>query len=614
MAEGTIMERLQGLREAMRKESVDVYFITTADYHGSEYVADFFKVRAFFSGFTGSNGDLLVTHTDAYLWTDGRYFLQAERELTGSGITLMRMGEADVPTVEEHLKKTLQKGQTLAFDGRCVTAARGDKFTSIATECGALIRTDEDLAEEVWKERPALPCHSMTIVPKDFSGRSFKEKLNDVKKKVFVQDADAFVLSRLDDIMWLTNLRGADIECNPVALSYLFVTAERTLLFVQEEEITEAVRLYAQEQEIILCDYHEFFPFLYETADTEEIKTEIRQGLFYDKKCISASLYESLNRLSAQTGIPLREGRNPSALLKAVKNETELAHTRRTYLMDSVVLTEFLYYVKTHALREAMSEVSLAEKLDGMRRREEGFIDLSFPTISGFGANGAIVHYEATPETDARIEGSGFYLVDSGATYLGGTTDVTRTLAIGEVTDEMKEHFTKTLVGMLRLADARFLAGCTGRNLDILARSALWESGIDYKHGTGHGVGYMLNVHEGPQNIRWQYSQDMEEAELRAGMLVSDEPGVYITGSHGVRIENILEVVVDTKNEYGQFLKFSHLTYVPIDLDAVDTRYMSERDIELLNEYHAAVYEKLLPFLKDEALIAWLKKATRAVD
>lgn len=613
MSTSSVRERIERLREAMRAENVDVYFITTADYHGSEYVADFFKARAFFSGFTGSNGDLVVTHEEAFLWTDGRYFLQAERELQDSGITLMRMGEQDVPTVEAHFKKILRAGMTLAFDGRCVTAARGKRFSKIAEETGARIVYDIDLADAVWEERPQLPLHPITVLQDTYTGRTFQEKLSDVRTAILEQGADAFVLSRLDDIMWLTNLRGADVACNPVALSYLFVTPERTLLFVQEEEITEAVRIYAEAQEIILCDYHEFFPFLYETADTEEIKTEIRKGFFYDEKGVSTSLYESLKRLSDLTGIALVEGRNPSTVLKAVKNETELAHTRRTYLLDSVVLTEFLYYVKTHAGKEEMSEVSLAEKLDGMRRAKEGFIDLSFPTISGFGANGAIVHYEATPETDARVEGSGFYLVDSGATYMGGTTDVTRTLAIGEVTDEMKEHFTKTLVGMLRLADAHFLEGSTGRNLDILARLPLWESGLDYKHGTGHGVGYMLNVHEGPQNIRWQFSQDMEEAELSAGMLVSDEPGVYITGSHGVRIENILEVVPDVENEYGRFLKFAHLTYVPIDLDAVDTRYMSAKDISLLNEYHAAVLEKLLPHIRDEACAAWLKNACQPV-
>ncbi|MBQ9512223.1 MAG: aminopeptidase P family protein [Lachnospiraceae bacterium] len=614
MENTVIRERFKKLRQAMKDNGVNATLFPTADYHDSEYVADYFKVRAYFSNFTGSNGTLFVTENESALWTDGRYFLQAESELAGTEIKLMRMGERDVPKLEEYLKGCLKEGDTLGFDGRCVTASYGETLEEAVNACKAKLRYDIDFASMVFENRPELPVHDLYLVEEAYSGASFEEKLSVLRKELDEKDADAFVLSKLDDIMWLTNLRGSDIACNPVALSYLFITPERTLFFVQEEEVTDAVRAYAKEHEIFLVDYESFFEFLLESADTQEIKNEIKKGLFFDKASVSYTLYQMLKRFEEHAGIPVINGKNPTTFLKAVKNETELRHTRETYLKDSAVLTEFLYYVKTNAGKEEMSEISLAKKLDSMRAAQEGFIELSFPTISGFGANGAIVHYEPTEKTNAKVEGTGFYLVDSGATYKGGTTDVTRTLAIGEVTQEMKEHFTKTLVGMLRLADAKFLEGCTGRNLDILARSALWQSGIDYKHGTGHGVGYMLNVHEGPQNIRYQSAaHDPFEAEFKAGMLVSDEPGVYITGSHGVRIENILEVVADEKNAYGQFLRFKHLTYVPIDLDAVDTQYMEEKDIQLLNAYHQKVYELIAPRIQDEAVKEWLKKATENV-
>ena len=625
-----IRQRLECLRNEMKKEGIDYYMIPTSDFHHSEYVDGYFKTREYFSGFTGSNGTLAVGMDMAGLWTDGRYFIQAERELEGTGIELFRMMEEGVPDLPDFLQEHMKDGEILGFDGRTVNCREGRELekklcgkwkaedgnkagsgneAEDGNEAGSGtgtegkkktgIRHSRDLADRIWKNRPPLPCHKITILPEEISGRSTAEKLKDVRAKISEAGAEYFFLSKLDDLMWLLNIRGGDVECNPVALSYGFITPGELYFFIQPEEVTEAFEAYAEENHIVIMDYKDISGFL-ETFDYQG-------SVLLDENNVSYALY----RVIAGHTVCVT-GDNPTERMKAVKNETELSRMEEVYIRDSAAVIKFIYWLKTRIGTEEITEISAAEYLDDLRRHTEGFLDLSFPTISAYKENAAMMHYEATSEHHKTLRQEGLLLVDSGGQYMGGTTDVTRTIVLGEISGEMKMHFTKTAVGMLQLTDAKFLYGCTGRNLDILARQPLWDIGIDYKCGTGHGIGYMLNVHEGPQNIRWRFASGMKEAVLEAGMIVSNEPGVYKEGSHGIRTENILAVRKGEKNGDGQFLYFDTLTYVPIDREAIDKKYMQPADLERLNRYHAAVYEKTEKYLTAEEK-QWLAQATAPI-
>ena len=600
-----IKDRLEKLRAAMAKNGIDYYIMPTSDYHNSEYSADFFKVREYFCGFDGSNGTLVVSQNFAGMWTDGRYFIQAENQMKGTGVELFKMLNPGVPTIAEFLFDNMKDGETLGFDGKVISTSVGENYEKKLSGKAVKYKIDKDLAEDVWTDRPALPCHDMYVLSDELCGRSFKEKLANVRSKMREFGATAHLLSKLDDIMWLTNLRGNDVECNPVALAYAYITFDRFVLFVQEKEVTDEVRAYCNKVGIELKDYHEVMNFI------SEVKLD--GNVLCDKRNTNFLTYKTLLDRTKEAGVLLKNEKDPTEIMKAVKNETELKNIREVYLKDSVVLTKFIYWVKKNVGKIPMTEYTAAEKLDGMRAALPGFIELSFPTISAYKANAAMAHYEATKDNAAEVKADGMLLVDSGATYMGGTTDVTRTIVVGEISEEIKKHYTATVMGMLNLASSKFMEGCTGRNVDTFARMALWEMGIDYNHGTGHGIGYMLNVHEGPHNIRWRFNEGMHEAILQPGMIVSDEPGVYIEGSHGIRIENIVEVVERETNEYGRFLGFDHLTYAPIDLEAIDKKYMQPKDIEKLNNYHKMVYEKVSPFIDDEDVKSWLKEATRAI-
>ncbi|WP_026508957.1 aminopeptidase P family protein [Butyrivibrio sp. MC2013] len=600
-----IRERLAALRSKMKEYGIDYYLMPTSDYHNSEYSADFFKAREFFTGFTGSNGTVVVAQDWAGLWTDGRYFIQAEKELEGTGVTLYRMGNEGVPTIKEYLTENAASGSKIGFDGKVVPSAEGAGYESIFAAKSGVVVYDKDLAAEVWADRPALPSHPLYLVPADLCGKSFEEKLSEVREKMEELSAKDHLICKLDDIMWLTNLRGNDVECNPVALSYAFITPDAFHFFVQSGEMTEEVSDYCREHGFTVHDYSEISTFL-ENYDYDG-------DVLVNKGNVSYAMDKALDKGLNPGSYKKVNNFDPTELMKAVKNETELKNIREVYLKDSAVLCRFIYYVKNNVGKEPMDEYSLAMKLDDMRAQLPGFIELSFPTISAYGPNAAMMHYEATREDHAEVKAEGMLLVDSGATYLGGTTDVTRTMVLGPISEEVKEHYTRSCMGMLRLAAATFLEGCTGRNLDILARSPLWDIETDYKCGTGHGIGYMLNVHEGPHNIRWAMRPGLNDAALQPGMIVSDEPGVYKEGSHGIRIENIIEVVKAGKNTDGQFLKFAHLTYAPIDLDAIDKKYMEERDVKLLNDYHKQVWEKVSPLIVDQEIKDWLKSATREI-
>ena len=595
-----ITERLFALRAAMRDAGMDYYMIPTADFHNSEYVSDHFKVREYFCGFTGSNGTLLIWQEGAGLWTDGRYFIQAENELTGTGVELYRMGEEGVPTLQDFLKEHMQAGQVLGFDGRVVTAQEGLRLEKLLFPKNVTFAYEKDLAGQVWKNRPALPCGKLSVLNKELTGESVSEKRERVLKEVKKQGADCLLLSKLDDLMWLLNVRGSDVECNPVALSYGFLKEDTLCFFLQKEALSEEAAAHFTACQITLRSYEEIEAFL---------RQEMRAGekVLVDQANLSYSLYKAVEASADPVA-----GKSPTELFKAMKNPVELSHMKDIYIKDSVAVTRFIYWLKHRIGKEEITEVSAAEHLDDLRREIPEFLDLSFPTISGYKENAAMMHYEATPENCKKLSPEGMLLVDSGGQYLGGTTDVTRTIVLGPVSEEIKRHYTAVASGMLCLTHAKWLYGCTGRNLDILARAPLWNMGIDYKCGTGHGVGYILNVHEGPQNIRWRYMEGVREAVLEDGMDVTNEPGVYMEGSHGIRIENVMVAKNDIKNGDGQFMHFETLTYVPIDLDAIEVSFLTREVRGYLNEYHKQVYEKIAPFLPNEEK-EWLKEVTKEV-
>ena len=613
-------ERLLSLRNQMKEAGVHCMVIPTSDYHNSEYVSDFFMARKYFSGFTGSAGTLVVTPDEAALFTDGRYFIQAAKELKDSGITLMKMGEPEVPTMTEYVDQKLQQGWTLCFDGRVLTSSKGSELEEIVRKHGGQLRFDLDLCDAAWENRPALIHHPVFVLSEEYAGESVEEKLTRVREEMKKEEAGIHVLTSLDDIAWLYNIRSNDVECCPVVLAYTMVTKDRALLFAEEgfaagEDTSARERM--EKAGVEIYPYDRFYEMLSSVA-AQAAKEEQASGIWIDESRVNFRVLKELQKIcvkaqSAQAGPVLLNRENPTTLMKSIKNETELLHTRRAHIKDAVAVTRFMYWLKKNIGSVPMDEVSVAEQIDGLRAQQDGFIELSFPTISAYGTNGAIIHYGAQKETCAALKPEGMLMVDSGGHYIDGTTDITRTFILGPVTPQMKKHYTLVLRAMLSLRATRFLHGCTGANLDIRAREVLWEHGLDYKHGTGHGVGNILNVHEGPQSFRWKLLPDAgKPAVFEEGMITSDEPGIYLENQYGIRIENEILCRKGEENEYGQFMYFEDLTFVPIDLDGVELSQMSELDKERLNDYHAAVFEKLKPYFEGEEL-TWLRHVTRAV-
>lgn len=592
-----IPSRLQALRQEMAKRNISVYIVPTADFHESEYVGSYFKARKYITGFTGSAGTAVITMTEAGLWTDGRYFIQAAEQLEGTTVTLYKMGEEGVPTVDEYVEKTLQEGQILGFDGRVVNNTWGKKLAEIAEKKNGKLAVDEDLIDLIWTDRPELSKEPVRILGVEHTGKTVTEKLTEIRNVMTEKGADVHLLTSLYDIAWLLNVRGNDISYVPVVLSYLALTKEECIWFVQEEVVTEEVAAYLTENHIIAKPYNDFYEYVKTiNADATVLMNQ------------SVVNYRICNSLPET--VKIIDELDPSVFMKSKKNEVELENTRRAHLKDAVAMCKFMYWLKTNVGKIPMTEISASDYLEGLRRQQEGCFDLSFDTICGYAAHGAIVHYAATPETDVEIKPEGLLLVDSGGQYLEGTTDITRTFAMGPVTQEMKTNFTRVLRSNMHLANARFLYGCSGVNLDVLARQPLWEANLDYKHGTGHGVGHILNVHEGPNGFHWgrkAYVYPLEE-----GMITTDEPGIYIEGQYGIRLENELICRKGEKNEYGQFMYFEPITFVPMDLDAVDASQLNETEKKYLNDYHKAVYEKVAPFLSEEEA-EWLKEYTRAI-
>lgn len=623
-----IRERIHALRQNMKSAGVHYYLVVTADPHGSEYINEHYKEREFLSGFTGSNGDLLIGEEECLLWTDGRYFVQAERELEGTGILLMKSRQQGVPDLEEYLKSHIKEGMKLGLYGFCLNAAMGKRLEKIMETKQGEVVYRKDLADAVFTDRPADSAAPIRILDDSLTGESSSGKILRVRKKMEEQGADHLLISKLEDQMWLFNIRGGDIACNPVAYAFTLILKEKTIVYLKEESVAELRKkaqngegLYAELQkkaqmegnaQSAKCEtvewrpYRDFVKELPKLLRQSEKSLGRRAKVMLDPAVVNYTIYRTVKEYADTV-----EAKNPTEVMKAVKNPVEIGHIKQAYLLDSVALTRYIRYIKEHRT-EGLTESEAADILEQYRRGVEGFQDLSFPTISAYGANAAMMHYEAVPGRDTAIKPEGIYLVDSGGQYEGGTTDVTRSIVMGSITQEMKKHYTLTAMGMLRLQNAVFLHGCTGRNLDILAREPLWQQKMDYKCGTGHGVGYMLSVHEGPQNISWRPGQT-KEAVMEEGMLVSDEPGVYLAGNYGIRIENILLCEKRECNEDGQFMGFCPLTLAPLDLEGIDPSYMERSDIEALNRYHQTVYERLSPYLSEEEN-AWLREQTKNVE
>ena len=594
-------QQLSELRRAMQAHGIDLYIIPTDDFHASEYVGAHFRGRHYVSGFTGSAGTLVVTADWAGLWTDGRYFLQAGQQLEGSGIELCKMGEPGVPTIPEYIEKTLEAGQTLGFDGRVVTARQYEGYQRIAEKKQGKIVSDVDLLDEIWAERPALSAEPAWELPVSLTGRSRQEKLHQVRREMESLGADTLVLSSLMDVCWLMNLRGNDVDCTPVMLSFAAVTMTDAVLFVNPAILSTEIQAHLKEDGVTIRPYACVYEYTKKLPEDSTVMMNL-------------NVVNSLIRACVPASVRVIDHVDPTELPKAVKNATEVEGFRKAHVQDGVAVTRLMYWMKHNVGKIPMDEVSVAEKLESFRKEQEGYIEPSFGTISAYGPNAAMCHYQATKEDFSVLQPKGMYLVDSGGQYYEGTTDITRTIVVGPLTEEEKEHFTITAMGTLRLGNAKFLHGCIGINLDYLARQAFWERGLDFNHGTGHGVGYLLNVHERPNGFRWKMVPErMENAVLEEGMLTSDEPGIYIEGSHGIRTENLMLCRKAEKNMYGQFMRFEFVTMVPIDLDGIDTQYMTEKDVELLNNYHKEVYEKISPYLEGDEK-EWLKEATRPIS
>ncbi len=592
--------RLEALRDEMRKKGIDIYIVPTSDFHNSEYVGEYFKARKFLCGFTGSAGTAVVTADEAGLWTDGRYFIQAAAELAGSGFELYRMGVENVPTVTEFVRSRMPERGVIGFDGRVISAAQAEDFKEIADQKDGSLYVTEDLVDRIWTDRPPMSCTPIWILGEEWIGESTVSKIGRIREKMKEAGADVHVLSSLYDIAWILNLRADDIEKCPVFLSFLVIGKEDAALFVQKDELTDEVRNYLKECGVSVSDYGEIYDALAAIPGDSRV--------LLDRSEVNCRMVTSMPE-----SVTIIDRTNPSVLMKAVKNETEIKNTKLAHLKDGVAMTKFMYWLKNNVGKIPMDEYTVGIHADELRAAQEHFLDLSFEDICAVGPNGAMMHYAASKEGAAKVEPKGFLLLDSGGHYLEGTTDITRTFVLGEITPTMRLYFTTVVRSMLALANLKFLYGCAGISMDVVCREPLWEMGIDYRCGTGHGIGHILNVHEGPNGFRYKIVPERSDSGvLEAGMITSDEPGVYLEGEYGIRIENELLCVKDEKNEYGQFMRFEPITWCPIDLDGIDPELMNEKEKAQLNDYHKQVYEKISPYL-DEDEREWLTVYTREI-
>ncbi|MGH4139873.1 aminopeptidase P family protein [Clostridium sp.] len=595
-----IKERISKLRAFMEEEGMYAYIFPSADNHQSEYVGEFFKSRAYVTGFTGSAGTAVITKDEAGLWTDGRYFLQAEHQLEGSGIKLFKMGNSGVPTVLEYIEAIMPSNGKLGFDGRLMAMKEGEDFVSGLASKNATVEYAYDIVDKVWEGRPKLANEPVFLLEEKYSGESRSSKLSRVRGAMKDMGANYHVITTLDDIAWLLNIRGNDVMYSPLVLCYAVVTMEKVELFIEESRLDISVKEALAKDGVVFRYYNDIYEFV------KGFKAE--DVVLIDPERINYALYKNI-----PAKIKKIEADNPTILFKAIKNPVELANIEKAHIKDGVAIAKFMFWLKTNVAKTRITEISASEKLDEFRKQQDGYLWQSFAPISAFKEHAAMMHYSATPETDVELAEGHLLLMDTGGNYFEGTTDITRTFALGEVSEELKKHFTAVARGMMNLARAKFLYGCKGYNLDILAREPMWSLDLDYKCGTGHGVGYLLNIHEGPSGFRWYIVPSKHETQtLEAGMVITDEPGIYIDGSHGIRIENELIIRNGVENESGQFMHFDAVTYAPIDLDAIATEDLNRDEKLYLNNYHKLVYEKLAEYLSDEERV-WLKSYTREV-
>ena len=594
------------LRDRMKELGIDAYLVPTADFHESEYVGEFFKCRHFLTGFNGTAGTAVITMDKAGLWTDGRYFVQAEEQLSGSEIKLYRMGEPEFPTLDEFLEEELPVDGCLGFDGRVVNSELGYGLQNLLQEKNVTINCSKDLVGEIWTSRPAMSCEPIWSLDVKYAGKSTVEKLSDLRDAMKKNKAQIHLMTALDEIAWLFNLRGNDIVNNPVFLSYALITQDEAYLYVQKEAIKEDTKMGKEvcaalaEAKVQVKEYAEFL------QDVAALKNE---KILLERKKASFAVCESID-----ASCRIIDEMNPCATMKAVKNATEIENMRKAHLKDGIAVTKFMYWLKHTIGTCDMTEMTAAHKIEELRAEQGNYIEPSFVTIAAYKENAAMCHYHPSDEVCKKLKPEGLLLVDSGGQYLEGTTDITRTYALGPLTEKEKEYYTIVAAAMLKVSTMKFLHGCRGINLDYTIREAFWKRGLDFAHGTGHGVGYLSNVHERPNGLRWKVVPERQDsAVIEPGMICSYEPGLYFAGDFGTRTENLILCVEDEKNEYGQFLKFEFLTKAPIDLEALDIRFMDDADIERLNTYHKDVYETISPYMNDEEK-EWLKHVTREIS
>lgn len=594
----TVPERLSALRKCMEEKNIDVYVVPTADFHQSEYVGEHFKARKFITGFSGSAGTAVITKTEAKLWTDGRYFIQAAAQLKGTTVELMKMGEPGVPEMNAYIEEVLKEGETLGFDGRVVSVGEGEGYAAIARKKNAKVNYQVDLIDEIWEDRPVLSEEPAFNLDVKYAGETVASKLARIREEMKEAGTNVHVVSTIDDICWTLNIRGNDIDFFPLVLSYGIITMDSFELYIDEKKLDDKLKAKLAKDGVNLHPYNDIY------EDVKKFGSDVVAMI--DPGKLNYALFNNIPE-----NVKTVEKRNPAILMKAIKNPVEIENIRKAQIKDSVAHVRFMKWLKENVGKMRITEMSASDKLDEFRAEMGKFIRPSFEPISSFGEHGAIVHYTSSPETDVELKEGQLFLTDTGAGFYEGSTDVTRTYALGEVPQIMKDHFTLVAISNLQLGSAKFLEGSTGMILDILARKPFWDRDLNFNHGTGHGVGYLLNIHEGPAGFRWKYRKGETEV-LQEGMVITDEPGIYIEGSHGIRLENELLTCKGTLNEYGQFMYFEAITLIPMDLDAINPDIMTQEDKKLLNDYHAKVYEVIAPYLNEEEQ-EWLKKYTRAI-
>ena len=593
-----IAERLEALREELRREHLSAFVFPTTDPHNSEYTADHWKGREWISGFTGSAGTAVVTLKSAALWTDSRYFIQAAEQLKGTEFQLMKLKIEGTPTISEWIASELstsdsQSSTEIGMDGMVNTVAVVEKMKEELKQCGGItVRTNFDPLARIWKDRPQIPQSPVEIQPMELAGEETTSKLIRIRQALRARHADGMLVTALDDIAWTLNLRGSDVHCNPVFVSYLLIASDKATLYINKVKLTAEVRDYLKSQGVETADYSEV---------SKGLKDYFEYNILLDPDEVCYTLYQQVTR-------NIVRGASPIATMKTVKNEREQQGFRSAMLKDGIAMVKFLKWLDENIGKQTLTEISVSDKLESLRAEQPLYRGLSFDTIAGYEAHGAIVHYEATPETDIPLHAAGFLLLDSGAQYQDGTTDITRTIALGPLTEEQRRVYTLVLKGHIQIERCKFPAGASGTQIDILARESLWREGLNYLHGTGHGVGSYLSVHEGPHQFRMEW----KPAPLVAGMTITDEPGIYLEGKFGVRIENTLLIIPYKQTEFGQFLQFESLTLCPIDTRPIVKELLLPEEIAWLNDYHQQVLTTLSPHLDGEEK-EWLKDACAAI-